>query len=79
MENKTWQEGTKKAMCNNCNKEIYLAKKHDCWYHCNDDNDICRANKPVDFNHLFDKAEPKLNLEVKQEAMQSEARHSSQA
>lgn len=64
METKTWQEGTKKAKCKNCGKDIYLAKCHDCWYHCNDDRDICRAREKVDsnnFNHLFDKAEPELN------------------
>ena len=60
---KKWQHGTEKAICKNCGKKIYHAKGHNCWYHCNDDNDICRANKPVDFKRLFDKAEPKLNSE----------------
>lgn len=58
---KIWQEGTKKAVCKNCGKKIYHAKGHDCWYHCNDDNDICNANKPLDFKHIFDKAEPDNN------------------
>lgn len=58
---KTWQKDKKRVKCKNCGKRIYLSG-HDVWYHCNDDNDICGANKPVDFNHIFDKAEPEVNL-----------------
>jgi len=53
--------GTKKTYCKNCHRLIYKAKYHDCWYHCNDDNDICNANKPLSFDTFFDLAEPKLN------------------
>lgn len=68
MTEKKWQQGTKKAICKNCGKKIYHAKSHDCWYHCNDDNDICNAHGSINPKTLFDKAEPKENLE--------EARHS---
>lgn len=53
-----YKEGNK-AICKNCGKKIYLSG-HGCWYHCNDDRDICNATKPMNFDHLFDKAEPKL-------------------
>lgn len=43
--------------CKTCGHEIYLSG-HGVWYHKKDDNDICNANKPVNFKTLFDKAEP---------------------
>ena len=61
MEKIEYKKGDK-AICKNCGKKIYLSG-HDVWYHCNDDRDICNANKSIDFKHLFDKAEPKLKKE----------------
>lgn len=55
---KKWQQGTKKAVCKNCGRKIYLADTHNCWYHCNDDNDICRAYESINVTTLFHKAEP---------------------